>query len=529
MPSYHLRNGVGPAVKCAHDPCKLHGGADFQAANQEQADLIGEQLMNSMYGNVSANGLEAQRRDDISRAKMKTSEVLKDTGDDSLIGTLANSAADDVMVRSRLDESAPFGEHRTAIDAAMTSYVMDMQDMPKDEADRIVESYQGPFTALRAKAQSLYMIEDDAEPTVQQLSAAAVLDRYQERVNDRMSDSAVPLSDKDRKAIRRDAGAVLSGRTDLDAGYLEGRKARLQELEDDLGNGRLSGDELEKARKEIRKCRTDIKRGTMPAAVRHRVIQNAWKNASPYARRKAIASMDPDVLRHAPPEAMARSLRHRNEDQRFAILNRIGERDKNAMSNIIINGGIGQSDAMTWINRHKVVSDSDGKVNETNRMVNAYLRANFTRPGHARYSRSAETRTIAKMRNTSNFLDENGDYSPRRHAQALYDIAYGTGAKMKNGRKDEGYLPLATKIISRRALPRRAMIEFAALSAGREETRMANSRYNDAYAASHKRRDTGEPVRMKRWHTIRSFMPRLYGDVEHEGNALHRNREANAG
>lgn len=527
MPSYHLLNGVGPAVKCAHDPCKLHGGSDFQAANQEQANVVGEQLMNSMYGNVKVDGLETQKNDAISHAKMKTSEVLKDAGDDSLIGTLTNDVADNAMRHAGLNESASFSENRSEIDAAMTNYVMNMGGMPKDEADKLVESYPGSFTALRAKAQDLYMIEDDGEPTAQQLSAAAILDRYQDRINDRMSDSSAPLSDKDRRAIRRDAGAVISGKTDLDAGYLEGRKARLQELENEIGNGNLSGDDLENARKEIKKCHTDIKRGTMPAAVRHRVIQNAWKNASPYARRKAIASMDPDVLRHAPPEAMARSLRHRDEDQRFAILNKIGERDKNAMSNIIINGGIGKSDAMTWINRHKV-SDSDGNVNETNRMVNAYLRANFTRPGHARYSQSAETRTIAKMRDTSNFLDKNGEYSPRKHAQALYDIAYGTGAKMKDGRKDEGYLPLATKIISRRALPRKAMIEFAALSAGHDETRTANSRYNNAYAASHKDRKTGEPVMMKRWHTIRSFMPRLYGDVEREGRALHRNREANA-
>ena len=60
MASYHLKNGVGEPVKCAHDPCRLHGGSDFQASNMEQAKVIAAQMVADMYSNVDVEGLSSK-------------------------------------------------------------------------------------------------------------------------------------------------------------------------------------------------------------------------------------------------------------------------------------------------------------------------------------------------------------------------------------------------------------------------------------------------------------------------------------
>lgn len=44
MPSFHISSS-GKVVQCSSDPCKLHAGSDFQAANQAQANQIGQNII----------------------------------------------------------------------------------------------------------------------------------------------------------------------------------------------------------------------------------------------------------------------------------------------------------------------------------------------------------------------------------------------------------------------------------------------------------------------------------------------------
>lgn len=50
MPSFHISSS-GKVVQCSSDPCKLHAGSDFQAANQAQANQIGQNIIANTYKN----------------------------------------------------------------------------------------------------------------------------------------------------------------------------------------------------------------------------------------------------------------------------------------------------------------------------------------------------------------------------------------------------------------------------------------------------------------------------------------------
>lgn len=45
MPSYHVNKNTGKLVKCASDPCKLHGGDDIKADSLNDAEKIYEERL----------------------------------------------------------------------------------------------------------------------------------------------------------------------------------------------------------------------------------------------------------------------------------------------------------------------------------------------------------------------------------------------------------------------------------------------------------------------------------------------------
>lgn len=523
MASYHLRNGVGEPVKCAHDPCRLHGGSDFQASNMEQAKTIAAQMVADMYSNVDVKGLSS--KGDEKHKKMVSSltngRVFYRKNDTSPIGQELNA------VLSKAINNAPwmkgkYTDHMEDSDAYFSDYILDdVRNMSADDARGLVDSYDGKFTTLQAKARNLYNTND--EPSSRKLAGAALVSLMDNRKNDMLSDANM-VSDTDARRVKVNAGRLLNGDIDLDANYVKQQREALDKAKMSL---QTTTDPVEQGeiKKDIAKYNKNIKRGTIPYLVKKRLVQNAWRNASPAARRKSIASMDPDIIRHVPPESLARSLRHRPQDERFEILDKLGSKDLPAMENAIFIGAVRQSDAMAWSNKHPTKNASEKEL-DTRRTINAFLRAKYVKQGNAKYTPQQAARISSRMKDTKRFTDKNGRYNPRMHAQALYNLAYGTGAKTKDGKVDKGYLPVATTIISNRALPDKAMVEFAALCDKHEETVLAHSQYQHQYASKHVNKETGMPTYMKRWHALKSVIPHLYGDVFREAKALNANRDA---
>lgn len=49
MPSYHVNKNTGELVKCAFDPCKLHGGDDISADSLKDAEKIYEERLANQH------------------------------------------------------------------------------------------------------------------------------------------------------------------------------------------------------------------------------------------------------------------------------------------------------------------------------------------------------------------------------------------------------------------------------------------------------------------------------------------------
>lgn len=49
MPSYHVNKNTGELVKCASDPCKLHGGDDISADSLKDAEKIYEERLANQH------------------------------------------------------------------------------------------------------------------------------------------------------------------------------------------------------------------------------------------------------------------------------------------------------------------------------------------------------------------------------------------------------------------------------------------------------------------------------------------------
>ena len=204
--------------------------------------------------------------------------------------------------------------------------------------------------------------------------------------------------------------------------------------------------------------------------------------------------------------------RKKIQEHRLAQLdNLLNQDDKSAFANAVFSGAINPDDAMAWSNKHplfdrtiehkdgtvtviprdKRMLDKKGNVSALMRSVHHYVRQNTIQgnpsidadTGKPRFKvieaekilrngkrvnkyprnseieikrRAANRRAYANYMNAqvkkytekSNFLDENGKYSPEKHAAALMKLTYGDGKKGLSGKPDHGYLPAASYVIS---------------------------------------------------------------------------------
>lgn len=204
--------------------------------------------------------------------------------------------------------------------------------------------------------------------------------------------------------------------------------------------------------------------------------------------------------------------RKKIQEHRLAQLdNLLNKGGQSALANAVFSGAINPDDAMAWSNKHplfdrtiehkdgtvtviprdKRMLDKKGNVSALMRSVHHYVRQNTIQgnpsvdadTGKPRFKvieaekvlrngkrvnkyprnseieikrRAANRRAYANYMNAqvkkytekSNFLDENGKYSPEKHAAALMKLTYGDGKKGLSGKTDTGYLPAASYVIS---------------------------------------------------------------------------------
>ena len=81
MPSFHISSS-GKVVQCSSDPCKLHAGSDFQAANQAQANQIGQNIIANTYKN-SDNCLNKNSK--VEKPKQSSVTFAANNNDDMVI------------------------------------------------------------------------------------------------------------------------------------------------------------------------------------------------------------------------------------------------------------------------------------------------------------------------------------------------------------------------------------------------------------------------------------------------------------
>lgn len=571
--SYHLvrhKDGsLGPDVApCATSPCKLHGGTDFQASSPDEAEKIGQAMTEAMYSKQGI-GLSQKENDEAREfyeKRINTQTILDvyknpvaEVDDDNVQRDLhpeMSAAFTDAMkysVQHGMNPTIPAGSNfvdtnvpTADVYTGLMNYAHSLSD---EDADRIIKASGSSFEAIANNSEG---------SSKQELAASALMLEADKRSAAHSVDYAV-LTDKEKRAQRRNANALLSGKIDLDEIY--------------------------------RKQNPGSKK--MPEPIRKRILQNAWANASD-RNRKALMKAESPMMKYAPSSELASFARHTRpsnkelaglskeeraqkiRDYRFSKLDALYNQDKTKFRAAIYSGAVSPNDSMAFVNKHPVDKNN---VNDTVRLVNNYLRAMSPQgnPGKdfetgkarfnqrhknkdlkdtAAYRASDEYKSIQQynrreMRkyltgktkailDKNNFKDANGNYDPEAHGRALFELAYGTGASRKvktidaDGKqttttvKDNGYLPAALFALQSSAdvtqkdkkIPDKAITYFAAMSQQRFEPDYANSRYQKQYAEKH----NGDM--MKRWANIKPFLHVMHSGSMSDAKAmndLHKN------
>lgn len=247
-----------------------------------------------------------------------------------------------------------------------------------------------------------------------------------------------------------------------------------------------------------------VKRRVMQNAFNNvsRRTQNNALRAGGDILKYAPASRVASFMRHTSPSSkdlQGMTPEKRREailNHKMEHLNRLLKMNKTAFASAVYSGAISPADSMAWVNKHPMKNfvGKDGKVSPLMRSVAFYLRQNtiqgnpgidpetgkprfvvleqthklnpdgtlyrtkggktvnaYPRNSEHEIKRKAANRKaysdymhkqMRKYSDRSNFLDENGKYSPERHAEALMRLTYGDG----NG--DNGYLPASAYVIS---------------------------------------------------------------------------------
>lgn len=560
--SYHLvhhKDGTdGPEVRpCATTPCSLHSGTDFMASSPEQARQIGEAIVASMYSNDNM-GLTAKEANQVVENHEKRNADMNNwqaysNGDGSQSDKDFYEAMKFAVKNGNVNPNEKFveasvdPEQSIRLDDSFKAYADSLDDA---SIDGIVNNSKDSYAEIYEEA-SKYAADGEHPSKADMAHAALALEAARRAYTQR--DDYAHISEKEEQYRRTQANAIISGRKNLDDIYANtpsvvARRAELQKQLSELDG--VSGKEASKQRAKIKNQIKSTHK--MPAAVKTRIMQNAWANASNNVQNKLLRNGD-EALKYAPASRIASFVSHTRppkavlaackdaeerakciRDYRFSrldalIRNDSPTRDMRKFKAAILAGAINKNDAKAWVNKHPVDPEH---VDDTIRFTNSYLQlvnvpqgnpgVDFE-TGQRRYksrslkglsrdssvykSRQAFNRNeyrsyvnnkMQPLMHPENFKDKNGVYDPEAHGRALFELAYGTGAQRKvkdaNGNTrvitDNGYLPAATVALAhgKGHISDKAIAHFYTLASKRYEKDLANSRYQVQFSHDHKKK-----------------------------------------
>lgn len=213
------------------------------------------------------------------------------------------------------------------------------------------------------------------------------------------------LSPKEKTARSRKASAIIKGKVDLDAEWRNMNADRIKNLEAKIEEAKQQRTALHNPKSDESKALTakiadynkQLKRanGGMPAAVKRRVMQNAFNNVSRSTQNDALRAGG-EILKYAPPSRVASFMRHTSpsqkalqgmspeqrrkaiQDHRMKHLDALLAMNKTAFASAVYSGAISPDDSMAWSNKHPVKSftNDKGEVSPLMRSVNYYVRQN---------------------------------------------------------------------------------------------------------------------------------------------------------
>ena len=193
MPSYHISSS-GKVVQCSSDPCKLHAGTDFQAANQAQANQIGQTIIANVYKNsdfsLSKNG-ETE----------KLEEKAPNTGNINTYRAIVRHSSDNPITN----------------EADIQKQISEWVDSNNEFQNRIlVNDSEASITTLHSMA--CEGMEEGYNPSMRDLAKAAL--QYEHEHESVINDYKT-FSREEMRANSRQAARILNGKVDLDAQWRE--------------------------------------------------------------------------------------------------------------------------------------------------------------------------------------------------------------------------------------------------------------------------------------------------------------------
>lgn len=518
MPSYHISSS-GKVVQCSSDPCKLHAGTDFQAANQAQANQIGQTIIANVYKNsdfsLSKNG-ETE----------KLEEKAPNTGNINTYRAIVRHSSDNPITN----------------EADIQKQISEWVDSNNEFQNRIlVNDSEASITTLHSMA--CEGMEESYNPSMRDLAKAAL--QYEHEHESVINDYKT-FSREEMRANSRQAARILNGKVDLDAQWREQNGVSVEECESkikgiekelrDKSKYPVGSDARNSKLAEKKNLNSQLK---MPTTVKNRIMRTAWNNASHYQRIKLMKEGDINTLKYANPNELASYIRHtrppkaqldactskeqRREairDYRFKKLDGIYEKNKSVFLNTVIAGAISDRDAKAWENKHRLMGkDNDlsshkgenTPYSDAMRTANAFVQAKANPQGNSKYypiktrpdneirgSEAERKRKNYNRRQHYKYLDRvNKECAPARfkNADGSYEVeAY--AAKLHS-------LPLyaQTSVFSSQQIPRKVVAEYLVQQNRAIEDKVnrgGHSRYHVVYGQNHKMeikdKNTGETM-----------------------------------
>lgn len=401
MPSYHISTS-GQVVKCASDPCRLHGGSDFYAKNLEEAQKIGETLVESLYSDAVFGLTTPEER--LSSVEEDKRSFVEAQLDNTPTGKLEMSKRYDAVIKEgvesgRIRPNDSYVDQKIKIHETIREHA---QGLSREEATKVVDASPESYSSILKRASENVGSDN---PSAQDMAEAS-FQLESERRSLLNSNNSKVFTNREKKDISRRAAAILNGRVNLNDKWCEAQginrqafKNKIKNVEEQLRDTKkypLNSDERKKL---IDQKNAMLRHITMPRDVRHNIMRTAWNNASDFQKRKILregltlkgdentnynkgdkrrVSAQSNLIQYASASEVATYLRHTkpsNKDlaqyddpeerrravqkYKFARLEALYYANSRAFTNAIAAGALSDKDASAWNNTHRLNRKDD--------------------------------------------------------------------------------------------------------------------------------------------------------------------------